>query len=73
MDYEAASNAGAVMLAILDDMEEILLTNEHFLLGRWISDARSFGSDDKVIIVSPDFHCSNLSNIKVYHDSGHFV
>lgn len=47
LDYEAASDAGAVMLAILDDMEEILLTNEHFLMGRWISDARNFGSDDK--------------------------
>lgn len=54
MDYEAASNAGVVMLAVLDDMEEILLTNEHFLMGRWISDARNFGSDDKVILLTDE-------------------
>ena len=37
----------AQMLDLLDDMETLLQTNTHFLMGRWISDARATGSVSK--------------------------
>ena len=34
----------AEMLNLLDDMETLLQTDIHFLMGRWISDARATGN-----------------------------
>lgn len=40
-NVEELATIGAELLAILDDLDMILSTNEHFLLGRWIAAARS--------------------------------
>ena len=53
--YEAAVAAGdraqmkelsAGMLEILDDIDRVLGTQGYFLVGKWISDARSWGADE---------------------------
>jgi Alpha-N-acetylglucosaminidase (NAGLU) C-terminal domain len=40
-----------MMLGLFEDLEELLSTNEDFLLGKWLHDARSCGSSKKVDIV----------------------
>lgn len=41
---KALSSEGMAMLDLAADLEAILRTNKHFLLGRWISAARSWGA-----------------------------
>ena len=38
---EASTQA---LLGVIDDLDQLLNTNEHFLLGRWIQSARNWGS-----------------------------
>lgn len=40
------------MLDLLIDMEGLLSTNEDFLLGKWLHDARSWGESEKVGIAN---------------------
>jgi hypothetical protein len=37
-----------MMLSLFEDMEDLLSTNEDFLLGKWLRDARSCGESKKV-------------------------
>ena len=39
-EFEKISN---LMLGILEDMDTILGTNEHFLFGKWLEDAEKLG------------------------------
>jgi Alpha-N-acetylglucosaminidase (NAGLU) C-terminal domain len=39
-----------MMLGLFEDMEDLLSTNEDFLLGKWLRDARSCGDNKKVEI-----------------------
>lgn len=41
-----------MMLDLLIDMEGLLSTNEDFLLGKWLHDARSWGESKKVGIAN---------------------
>jgi alpha-N-acetylglucosaminidase len=36
--------AGTTLLALLDDLEDLLATREEYLLGRWLADARAWGA-----------------------------
>jgi alpha-N-acetylglucosaminidase len=45
-DVEGLRVAGGKMLAYIRDFDRLLATNEHFLLGRWVAGARSWGSND---------------------------
>lgn len=35
-----------IFLQLMTDLDELLATNEHFMLDKWITDARQWGSDD---------------------------
>ena len=39
--------AGAPLLALLDDLDALLATNEHFLLSAWIADAKRWAHGDE--------------------------
>ncbi|KAI0363471.1 alpha-N-acetylglucosaminidase [Pilatotrama ljubarskyi] len=43
---EAVQAAGQPLLALLSDLDELLYTNEHFLLSTWIADARKWAHND---------------------------
>lgn len=45
-DIEGMKTWAARMDSLLLDTDRLLLTNETFSLGKWISDARAFGADD---------------------------
>eukprot|EP01064_Diplonema_japonicum_P009889 TRINITY_DN17307_c0_g2_i1.p1 TRINITY_DN17307_c0_g2~~TRINITY_DN17307_c0_g2_i1.p1 ORF type:complete len:722 (+),score=146.96 TRINITY_DN17307_c0_g2_i1:36-2201(+) len=42
-DQNAMKNLSTKMLSVLSDFETLLASNEHFLLGRWLSDAQQWG------------------------------
>lgn len=42
-DKEALAKDREYLLGIIDDLEELLSSDEYFLLGKWLSDARSWG------------------------------
>jgi alpha-N-acetylglucosaminidase len=44
-DTAAVHRQTSIFLGILDDLERLLATQPEFLLGKWLDDARSFGSD----------------------------
>lgn len=44
------SDSAGIFLEIFDDLEEILSTNEGFLLGKWLSDAKSVATNEQVIV-----------------------
>jgi alpha-N-acetylglucosaminidase len=46
-DAEALAKYGEIFLKLIRDMDELLGTNKHFLLGRWIADARKWGTNSK--------------------------
>ena len=39
--------AGEKLLEIFDDMDTVLSSNEYFLLGKWLSSAKSLGTNDE--------------------------
>ncbi|XP_012942154.1 alpha-N-acetylglucosaminidase isoform X2 [Aplysia californica] len=45
-DTAGIKSAGGKMSSLLADMDHLLNANDRFLVGRWIRDARSWGSDD---------------------------
>ncbi|MFD4640084.1 alpha-N-acetylglucosaminidase TIM-barrel domain-containing protein [Lentzea sp. NPDC058436] len=45
-DVEAYDAAAQQLLDLIDAQDAVLATNEHFLLGRWLADARAWGGDD---------------------------
>ena len=45
-DRGALGGAIGGFMAVLRDMDELLATNEHFLLGRWLEDAKRWGATD---------------------------
>ena len=44
---EALAEAGKNMLQLIRDIDELLGTNEQFLLGKWIADARKWGVNEE--------------------------
>ncbi len=40
-----------LILNILDDLNAILSTNKHFLLGNWIESAKSLANSDQVFVI----------------------
>jgi alpha-N-acetylglucosaminidase len=40
-----------LVIVTLDEMDRILSSNEHFLLGKWIENAKSLAVSDEVILV----------------------
>ncbi|MCP5106540.1 MAG: alpha-N-acetylglucosaminidase [bacterium] len=46
-DADAVAERGKIFLQLIRDMDELLGTNRHFLLGKWIADARKWGTGDK--------------------------
>ncbi|MCF8715527.1 alpha-N-acetylglucosaminidase [Joostella atrarenae] len=46
-DREGLKNASESLFKLIDDLEAITGTNENFLLGKWIKDARSWGTTKK--------------------------
>ncbi len=46
-DAEAMSKNGEIFLQLIRDMDELLGTNKNFLLGRWIADARKWGTNSR--------------------------
>jgi alpha-N-acetylglucosaminidase len=44
---EALAESGKTFLQLIRDMDELLGTNQHFLLGKWIANARRWGADEK--------------------------
>jgi len=44
-DTAALHRQTSIFLGILDDLDRLLATQPEFLLGKWLDDARSFGSD----------------------------
>ena len=45
-DVSRLGTTGDKMLTLIADMDTLLATNTHFLLGRWIGDARAMGTDE---------------------------
>lgn len=43
---EALTQAAAAFLELLRDLDELLGSNEHFLLGRWLEDAKRWGATE---------------------------
>ncbi|AUP78701.1 alpha-N-acetylglucosaminidase [Flavivirga eckloniae] len=43
-DINALNKAGNNLLKLLDDLETVTGTNENFLLGKWLEDAKSWGN-----------------------------
>lgn len=41
-------SAGDELLELLADMDCVLLTDNHFLLGRWLNSAKALASNDNV-------------------------
>ena len=46
-DTQKFNEASAILLKLLDDLNDITGTNENFLLGKWIQDARSWGATEQ--------------------------
>ncbi|WP_020495758.1 alpha-N-acetylglucosaminidase [Sciscionella marina] len=46
-DLDAYDQRAAEYLELIDAQEAVLRTNEHFLLGRWLDDARAWGSTEE--------------------------
>jgi len=46
-DTSSFDKYSAQFLELMDDMDKLLATRKEFLLGKWISDARSCGIDDR--------------------------
>lgn len=44
-DEQALAEHSETFLQLIRDMDELLATNEHFLLGKWIADARKWGTN----------------------------
>lgn len=42
------NNISDAMMGLFDDMDGILSTDEHFMMGRWIADARALGTNAEV-------------------------
>ncbi len=45
-DPAALEQAGRDLLALIDDLDELLATRNEFLLGRWLADAKRWGTND---------------------------
>lgn len=44
---ESIEHQTEVFLQLLQDMEKVLATNKHFMLGPWLEKAKAFGADDQ--------------------------
>ena len=67
-DYKTAYEAGDAekmaelkdeMLATFDTLDELLASQDYFLVGKWIADARNWGADD----AESDYFESNARNL----------
>jgi len=52
--------ASKMLIQILDDLDTILSTNKHFLLGNWIESAKSLANSDQVFVKFKVFIDSKL-------------
>jgi alpha-N-acetylglucosaminidase len=43
---DALADSSKIFLQLIQDMDQLLGTNEHFLLGKWITDARKWGTTE---------------------------
>lgn len=43
-DVNALRTSGAKLVGLLADLDTLLMTNEHFLLGKWLDSAKSLGT-----------------------------
>jgi len=58
------------MLDIIDDMDTLVATQSYFLLGKWVSDARGWGSDSK----EADYYETNARNLlTTWGDRGNYL
>ncbi|UCH96563.1 MAG: alpha-N-acetylglucosaminidase C-terminal domain-containing protein, partial [Candidatus Aminicenantes bacterium] len=58
-DIKALAENSEIFLQLIRDIDELLGTNEHFLLGKWIADARKWGGNKK----EKDFYEWNARSI----------
>lgn len=45
-----SSDSATIFLEVFADLQEILATNEAFLLGKWLNDAKSAATNEQVSI-----------------------
>ncbi|XP_039259362.2 alpha-N-acetylglucosaminidase-like [Styela clava] len=45
-DEAGVNHAAHILLDVIDYMDEILTTEQHFLMGKWVEDARNMGTND---------------------------
>ena len=55
----AVRAAGAPLLVLLDDLDELLWTNEHFLVSSWIGAARGWGRGDATYAAYLEYNARN--------------
>lgn len=46
-DIEAFKKHSAAFIALIEDMDRLLATQENFLLGKWLNDAKSWGTTEE--------------------------
>jgi len=58
-DLAGVKEAGSQMLELIEDMETLLATDNYYLLGKWISDARALAGSDKTEADLYEFNARN--------------
>jgi len=58
-DLAAVKERGNEMLTLIQDMEKLLATDNYYLLGKWIADARSLAGSDKTEADLYEFNARN--------------
>jgi alpha-N-acetylglucosaminidase len=64
-DEKALAEDSETFLQLIRDMDQLLGTNEHFLLGKWIADARKWGANKE----EKDFYQWNARSIVTMWES----
>lgn len=47
-NYDEVQEYSEIIIGLLDNMDSLLASDEHFLLGKWIEAARALGSTEEV-------------------------
>jgi len=58
-DLAAVKNAAAQALELIEDMDHLLATDNYYLLGKWIADARALAGSDKTEADLYEFNARN--------------
>ena len=57
------SSTGDKLLTLYDDMDSLLSSNEHFLLGKWLKNARALGTTEiEITLWGPDDQIHDYAN-----------